>query len=130
MEDGLTVRRRRKCRFCKNRFTTYEHTRRHVLWVIKKNGSKEPFEREKVRRGILRAIEKRPVTLSEVDDIVKKVEQEMLRKQVSEVSSKQVGSSILRKLKHLDKVAWLRFASVYLEFEDFSDFEKAIANEK
>lgn len=126
VESGLSVRRRRMCKSCDNRFTTYERTRGHALWVFKKDGKREPFDREKVRRGILRAVEKRHVSLNTVEDVVNRVEQEMLRKQLSEISSKQIGRSILRKLKSLDKVAWLRFASVYLEFEDLADFEKAI----
>jgi transcriptional repressor NrdR len=126
VDDGNAVRRRRECEKCQKRFTTYEKVRGTVLWVIKRDGGREPFEREKVKRGILRAIEKRPVSLELVEDIVEQVEREMLRKEKEEVSSKQIGRAILKRLKKIDKVAWLRFASVYLEFEDIKDFEKAI----
>lgn len=126
VDDGLTVRRRRMCEACRKRFTTYEKTKNHVLWIVKKNGSREPFDREKVKKGILRAIEKRPVSLDLVDEIVGRIEREMLKKEKEEISSSLIGKAILRKLKSVDKVAWLRFASVYLEFEDLEDFEKAI----
>jgi len=126
VEEGKSVRRRRKCDKCEKRFTTYERAKSSALWVIKKDGKREPFDKEKVRKGILRAIEKRPVSIDLVDDITDRVEREMLRRQKQEISSKSIGTSIMRKLKKVDKVAWLRFASVYMEFEDLDDFEKAI----
>ena len=125
-DEGGAIRRRRKCGKCQRRFTTYERARSSLLWVVKKDGGREPFDREKVRRGILRAIEKRPVSLDDVDKIVSQVEQEMLKKQNSEISSRLIGGAVSRRLKVLDKVAWLRFASVYFEFEDLKDFTKAI----
>ncbi len=125
-EDGAGIRRRRECGKCGKRFTTVEKVRGTALWVIKKDGSREPFEREKVKRGILRAIEKRPVSLELVDSIVDDIEREMLRAQKEEIPSRLVGNAVLRKLKKIDKVAWLRFASVYLEFENLDDFEKTI----
>jgi transcriptional repressor NrdR len=126
VEDGKATRRRRQCDHCGKRFTTYERTKSGVFWVVKKDGKREQYDREKVRRGILRAIEKRPVSLDLVDEIVGRVEREMLRKQKQEIPSKTIGTAIMRKLKRVDKVAWLRFASVYMEFEDLDDFEKAI----
>lgn len=126
VEGGETIRRRRQCDKCKKRFTTYEKARTFFLWVVKKDGRREPFDREKVLRGILRATEKRPVPLDKVKEIVDQVEREMLRKKKSEVVSKSIGRAIMKRLKRLDKVAWLRFASVYFEFGDISDFEKAI----
>ena len=126
VEEGSAIRRRRKCVKCKKRFTTYERTKGAVLWVIKKDGRREPFEREKVKRGVLRAVEKRPISLELVDDVVNQVEREMLRKEKEEVSSRAIGRAVMKKLKKIDKVAWLRFASVYLEFEDLEDFAKAI----
>lgn len=126
VEEGQSVRRRRECAKCKKRFTTYEKTRGNVLWVIKKDGRREPFEREKLKRGILRAIEKRPVSVDLVDEVTDQVEREMLRREKEEVSSKAIGRAVLGRLKKIDKVAWLRFASVYLQFEDLEDFEKAI----
>jgi len=126
VDDGTLIRRRRECAGCSKRFTTFEKVRESVLWVIKKDGKRELFDREKIKRGILRAIEKRPVSLDLVNTVVSDVEREMLRQEKEEVPSKLVGNAVLERLKKLDKVAWLRFASVYLKFEDLSDFEKVI----
>ncbi|KKQ25464.1 MAG: Transcriptional repressor NrdR [Candidatus Woesebacteria bacterium GW2011_GWA1_37_8] len=125
-EEGKGIRRRRECTKCGKRFTTYESVRGSTLWVIKKDGRREVFDREKIKRGILRSTEKRPISMGLIDQIVEEVEREMLRKESEEVSSKAIGRSIMARLKKIDKVAWLRFASVYLEFEDLADFEKVI----
>lgn len=126
VEDGHEIRRRRECIKCEKRFTTYEAVRNNALWVVKKDGRREPFDREKLKRGIVRSVQKRPVSLELIEDIVSEVERELLRKEHEEVSSKAVGNAVLRRLKKADRVAWLRFASVYLEFEDIEDFEKLI----
>lgn len=126
VEEGASIRRRRECEKCGKRFTTYEKVKGSVLWVIKKDGRREPFDREKLKRGILRAIEKRPVSLELVDDIVEEVEREMLKREKEEISSQAIGRAVLNRLRKIDKVAWLRFASVYLQFEDLVDFQKAI----
>jgi len=126
VEEGGAVRRRRECGKCHKRFTTYEKVKGSVLWVVKKDGRREPFDKEKLRRGVLRAIEKRPVSLDLVDDVVDAVEREMLRRDKEEVGSRAIGTAVLKRLKKIDKVAWLRFASVYLEFDDLKDFEKTI----
>ena len=126
VENGNAIRRRRECTKCNKRFTTYEKTKNNFLWVVKKDGKREPFDKEKLKRGILKAIEKRPVSLDLVDDIVDQVEREMLRKEKEEIPSKVIGSAVLKRLKKVDKVAWLRFVSVYLEFDDLKDFEKTI----
>ena len=126
VDEAEAIRRRRECKKCHKRFTTFEKVRGTALWVIKKDGSREPFDREKVKRGILRAIEKRPVPLELIDDIVNDVEREMLRGEKEEIPSRVVGKAVLKRLKKIDRVAWLRFASVYLEFENLDDFEKAI----
>lgn len=125
-EEGKTLRRRRECQRCHKRFTTYERVGGQTLWVIKKDGRREPFDREKIKKGILKAIEKRPVSLELVDEIVSEVEREMLKKETQEVSTRVIGNAVLKRLRKIDKVAWLRFASVYLEFADLSDFEKTI----
>lgn len=125
MDDG-SIRRRRECGKCNKRFTTIEQVKKSFLWVVKKNGNREVFDKEKIKKGILRAIEKRPVSLELVDEIVDQVEMEMLRNDKQEVPARSIGNAVLKKLKKVDKVAWLRFASVYLEFEDLSDFEKLI----
>ncbi len=126
-EDGHGIRRRRECIKCGKRFTTYEEVKKSVLWIIKKDGKREPFDREKIKRGILRSIEKRPVSLDLVDEVVNEVERELLKALKEEVPSKVVGNAVLKRLKRIDKVAWLRFASVYLQFEDLEDFEKIIS---
>lgn len=126
VESDSAIRRRRRCTKCKRRFTTFEKVRHTVLWVIKKDGKREPFEKEKVKRGILRSIEKRPVPLSLVDDMIDQIERELLRQGEAEVSSKLVGRTILKRLKKVDKVAWLRFASVYFEVTDISEFERLL----
>lgn len=125
-DDGHGIRRRRECGKCKKRFTTYEQIKNSVLWVIKKDGRREPFEKEKIKKGILRAIEKRPVSLDLVDDVIDQVEAEMKRAEKEEITSRTIRSAVLKRLKKIDKVAWLRFASVYLQFEDLDDFEKLI----
>lgn len=122
----MAIRRRRECGGCKKRFTTVEKVRGAVLWVIKKDGRRELFDREKLKRGILRATEKRPVSLSIIDESVNEIERDLLKEEKQEIPAKLIGNLVLKKLKKIDKVAWLRFASVYLEFEDMSDFEKAI----
>jgi len=126
VEEGQSIRRRRECAKCEKRFTTYERVKTQVLWVVKKDGRREPFDREKLKRGILRAIEKRQISLDLVDDVVDQIEREMLRQEKEEVRSKAIGNAVLKRLKKIDRIAWLRFASVYLEFEDLKDFEKAI----
>ena len=124
--EGNSLRRRRECAKCGKRFTTIEEVKRSFLWVIKKDGRREIFDKDKVKRGILRAIEKRPVSLELVDDIVDQVEMEMLRSDKQEIPTRVIGNAVLKRLKKIDKVAWLRFASVYLEFTDLEDFEKLI----
>jgi transcriptional repressor NrdR len=97
-----------------------------TIWVVKKDGRREQFNREKIRKGVLRAVEKRPVPLSLVEDVVNRVEREIVKKNTQEVSSHTIGRTILKYLQKVDKVAWLRFASVYFQFEDLTDFEKLI----
>lgn len=126
VDDGESIRRRRACGHCGKRFTTFEKVRGTALWVVKKDGKREPFDREKLKRGVLRAIEKRPVSLDFVNDMVSSIEREMLRKQTEEISSRMIGGAVMRRLRKIDKVAWLRFASVYLQFEDLEDFARAI----
>lgn len=129
VDEDNSIRRRRKCLKCKKRFTTYERVRERTLWVVKKDGKREPFIKDKIKRGVLRAIEKRPVSLDLVEDLVNRVERDILKEEKEEVSSRLIGRLVLKYLKRIDKVAWLRFASVYLEFEDLTDFEKAIEKE-
>jgi len=125
-EDGGSIRRRRECPKCKKRFTTQEKVKDSVLRVIKKDGRRELFDREKIKRGIVRALEKRLVSMATIDEIVGDVEREMLKEEKEEIPTTVIGKAVLRKLKKIDKVAWLRFASVYFEFENLDDFEKII----
>jgi len=124
-KEGEALRRRRECPRCQKRFTTYERVERTLL-VVKKDGRREAFEREKIKRGILLACHKRPVSLGLIDEVVDQVEQELLRKDSAEIPSRTIGNLVLKKLRKIDQVAWLRFASVYLEFSDLRDFEKTI----
>jgi transcriptional repressor NrdR len=124
-EDGSSFRRRRECEKCQKRFTTYERVERTLL-VVKKDGRRESFDRDKIKKGILLACHKRPVSAEMIESAVEEVEQELLRKDSTEITTRTIGGAVLRKLKKIDKVAWLRFASVYLEFENLDDFEKAI----
>lgn len=126
VEDGDSIRRRRECGKCGKRFTTLEKIKGSVLWVIKKDGRRELWDREKIKQGILRSSQKRPVSIETIENIVDEVEREMLRGEEQEISSRAIGNAVLKRLKRIDKVAWLRFASVYLEFEDLTDFEKLI----
>ena len=121
-EDGTTIRRRRECLECQKRFTTYEVVERTPLVVIKRNGSRESFDRVKIINGIVRACEKRPVTLAQIEKIADDIEQEMRGRLESEVQSERVGELVMNRLKALDEVAYVRFASVYRSFKDINNF--------
>ena len=120
------TRRRRECLKCHERFTTYERADISQIMVIKKDGRMEPFDRSKVLKGIIRACEKRSISVSAMEKLTDDIEAELRKEFTREVPSKQVGNLVMRKLKRLDKVAYLRFASVYREFEDLGDFEKEV----
>ena len=125
-EDFDVTRRRRECLKCKKRFTTYERVEDLGLIIVKKDGRRESFDPEKIKRGILKACEKRPVSCEQVDDIVNKVEAELRKLKSKEVASSVIGEKIVSKLKKLDKIAYIRFASVYRSFADVTDFEKEL----
>lgn len=125
-EDQATIRRRRSCEACAKRFTTYERIEGLELKVIKKDGSKEDFSREKLRRGVVKATWKRPVSMSEIEDLIDEVEQLLRRKQSKEVKSWEVGNLILNRLRKIDRLSYLLFASVYRDFESLADFEEEI----
>ena len=125
-EDFDVTRRRRQCLKCKKRFTTYERVEDLGLIIVKKDGRRESFDPEKIKRGILKACEKRPVSCEQVDDIVNKVEAELRKLKSKEVASSVIGEKIVSKLKKLDKIAYIRFASVYRSFADVTDFEKEL----
>ncbi|MFN4227686.1 MAG: transcriptional regulator NrdR [Candidatus Ratteibacteria bacterium] len=125
-EDGMLIRRRRMCLKCKKRFTTYEEIELKPLIVVKKDGRREKFNRDKLRVGIQKACEKRPVSTEVINRIVEDIEKELRQKYENEVSSKDIGRYVIKKLKKLDKVAYIRFASVYQEFENLEQFLKEI----
>lgn len=125
-EDLAATRRRRACPKCQKRFTTYERVETTPLLVIKKDARREPFSRDKLRNGIMKASQKRPIGMDLIDNLVDEVEKELMGKQSNEIFAKTIGSMVLRKLKKIDKVAYLRYASVYLDFENLSDFEEMI----
>ena len=125
-EDGQTLRRRRECQKCEKRFTTFERIEGPTLFVVKRDGSRQPFDREKIVTGVIKSFDKRPVSVDSVRQLADEVEREVRRKEVSEITSKTIGKMVLRRLKHIDKVTWLRFASVYFELSDIQEFEKLI----
>jgi transcriptional repressor NrdR len=120
--DGGVVRRRRECLGCEKRFTTYERIEETPLRVVKKDGSRAPFEREKIRHGIVRACEKRPVSAAQIDEVVSDIENEVTKRYDREVPTRVIGEMIMDRLKQVDKIAYVRFASVYREFKDVREF--------
>lgn len=126
-EDGKTTRRRRECLACGKRFTTYERVQELDILVVKKDGSREPFNRDKIRAGVVEACTKRPVTAEQIDKLVDEVEADVRGQPEKEISSKKIGDIVIRKLRKLDKVAYVRFASIYREFTDLEDFQKELA---
>ncbi len=125
-EDGSNIRRRRLCGRCKKRFTTYERVENIMLIVHKKDGRSERFSRDKLRGGILKSVEKTTVTLEQVNQIVDEVEKELLSADTVEVDSKKIGRMVAAKLKKMDKIAYIRFASVFQHFVDIEDFEREV----
>lgn len=121
-EDGHAIRRRRECEKCSKRFTTYEKIEEVVMMVIKKDGSRETFDRNKVMGGIVKACEKRPVSVFDMEKIVDEIERGLNNMLEKEVSSTFIGELVMDKLKDIDEVAYVRFASVYRQFTDISTF--------
>jgi transcriptional repressor NrdR len=125
-DEGDIVRRRRKCNVCDKRFTTYERAEIRLPQVVKKNGSRTEFSRDKLRASLELALRKRPVSTELVDAAIAEIEEKLLSAGLREISSQQVGELVMAELKKLDKVAYIRFASVYRNFEDVDAFSKAI----
>ena len=125
-EDGNVIRRRRECSKCKKRFTTYERIENLDLKVIKKDGKKENFDREKIKNGIQKACEKRPVENEQIEHIIDDIEMRFVNTKSTEISSSDIGRMVLTRLKKIDKVAYIRFASVFLEFGNVAEFKKEI----
>ncbi len=120
--EESAIRRRRECLKCGKRFTTYEYIEEVSLLVIKKDGRREPFDRKKILSGIIKACEKRPISMEKIEDIVIQIERAIQKKSDREVSSSRIGELVMEKLKGLDDVAYVRFASVYRQFKDVGQF--------
>ncbi|MCX7784847.1 MAG: transcriptional regulator NrdR [candidate division WOR-3 bacterium] len=122
VREGIAVRRRRECRSCHRRFTTYEYVERTPLMIIKSDGRREPYDRDKLISGIALACTKRPVSRATIEKIVSEIENELADEYKLEVESKELGEMVLAKLIHLDQVAYVRFASVYRRFQNINEF--------
>ena len=125
-EDGNVIRRRRQCPKCKKRFTTYERVEELPILVIKRNGRRERFSREKLREGILKACEKTGVTADQIEKIITSIEGDLKQRDDTEVESSVIGNLVAKYLKKIDKIAYIRFASVFRRFVDLEDFEKEL----
>ena len=121
-EEGATIRRRRECLACQKRFTTYEIIERLPLVVIKRDGSRQSFDKVKLINGMVRACEKRPVTLNQLEDIADEIEQELQSHLEREVSTVEIGEMVMSRIRKIDEVAYVRFASVYRSFKDINTF--------
>jgi transcriptional repressor NrdR len=121
-KEGLAIRRRRECMKCERRFTTYEIVEDIPIAIIKKDNRREPFNREKIRSGVLKACEKRDISIHEIDHVIDSIERELREYEDKEIPSTVIGKKIMDRLKKLDGVAYVRFASVYREFKDVNEF--------
>jgi len=124
--EGESIRRRRECLQCAKRFTTYEYVEESPLMIVKRNGERQRYDREKIKSGIIKACEKRPVSMDHIDKIVDEIEYDIQRKAEKEIKSTDVGNLVMEKLYSLDEVAYVRFASVYRRFKDVSHFMKEL----
>lgn len=120
------IRRRRECLKCKKRFTTYEKISECDFYIIKKDNKREKFNRAKLEKGIKKAFEKRPVSTEKIDKMINKIEEQLRRKGKKELKSSIIGELVMKKIKQLDNVAYIRFASVYRDFQDIQDFKLAL----
>ncbi|MBP7175617.1 MAG: transcriptional repressor NrdR [Thermoclostridium sp.] len=121
-DEGATIRRRRECLGCQKRYTTYEKVEYMPLMVIKKDKSRQPYNRDKLMNGILRACEKRPVSVSQIDNLIDNVEAQIYNTLEREVTSTEIGEKVMEEIRKLDEVAYVRFASVYRQFKDIDTF--------
>ena len=127
-EEGASIRRRRECLFCSRRFTTYETVEFVPIMVVKKDGRRQSFDRQKILGGMLRACEKRPVPADTLEEIVNHIEQDLQSSMRREIKSGELGEIVMRYLRNLDEVAYVRFASVYREFQDIDSFMTELKN--
>ena len=121
-DEGASIRRRRECLSCHKRFTTYETVESLPLMVVKKDGSRQSFDRRKVLGGMIRACEKRPVPLAELEKIAEEIEQDLQNSMEREISTEAIGEKVMERLRNVDQVAYVRFASVYRQFKDIDTF--------
>lgn len=126
--DSKSIRRRRECESCKKRFTTYEKIETTPVMVIKKDNTREYFDGEKIKYGILKACEKRPVSIEQIEDIIAFIENEINKYYISEIETVKIGEMVMDKLKDVDEVAYVRFASVYRQFKDINTFVRELKN--
>jgi transcriptional repressor NrdR len=120
------IRRRRECLKCNKRFTTYEKIAPEDIYVIKKDGRREKFDKEKLERGINKAFEKRPVSKEKIDMMINEIEEQIRKKGSKEIKTTEIGEIVMKKIKKIDNVAYIRFASVYRDFQDINDFKQEI----
>lgn len=125
-EDGQSLRRRRECDKCVKRFTTFERVEGPIIFVIKRDGSRQAFDRQKIVNGVIRSFDKRPFSIDLIRALADEVEREVRRKESLEITSIAIGKLVLKRLKSIDKVAWLRFSTVYLEISDLAEYEKLV----
>ena len=125
-EDGNTIRRRRECEECQHRFTTYERVEERTLVVVKKDGTREQFSRDKILNGIIRSAQKRPVSSDEIEEIVNRIEQKVRSQSDNEINSEYIGSLVMDELAELDEITYVRFASVYRSFKDVGELESLL----
>ena len=125
-EDGTTIRRRRECEECQHRFTTYERVEERTLVVVKKDGTREQFSRDKIFNGIIRSAQKRPVSSDEIEEIVNRIEQKVRSQSDNEINSEYIGSLVMDELAELDEITYVRFASVYRSFKDVGELESLL----
>jgi transcriptional repressor NrdR len=121
-DEETAIRRRRECEKCTKRFTTYEKIEEVPLFIVKKDGSRELYQRSKIMNGFLKACEKRPVSIKQIEEVVDEIEKELYNSMDKEIDSKLVGELVMQRLKKLDDVAYVRFASVYRQFKDLNTF--------
>lgn len=121
-DEGSTIRRRRECLNCNKRFTTYEKIEQSPIMVIKKDGNRQAFDREKIIRGMIKSCEKRPVSANDIEEAVNNIEKKIENSMKKEISSLEIGEMVMDELKDLDEVSYVRFASVYREFKDLQSF--------
>jgi transcriptional repressor NrdR len=126
-KDGDVIRRRRECLACQRRYTSYERVEEILPWVVKKDGRREPFDRTKLLAGIKKACEKRPISMDDIEEIVVAIEKELQERTQREISSVEIGELVMERLHRIDGVAYVRFASVYRQFQDVNEFVKELS---